>query len=44
MGPCSMCQELRAAHTLGGKESWDFFGDPKPEVMTKPFKFPPFME
>ena len=44
LGACSYCQELRAAHTLGGKGAWDFFGDPKPEVMTQPFKFPPFME
>eukprot|EP00754_Rhynchopus_humris_P051319 Rhum_TRINITY_DN9470_c0_g2::Rhum_TRINITY_DN9470_c0_g2_i1::g.33637::m.33637 len=44
LGACSYCQMLRAAHTLGGKGSWDFFGDPKPEVMSKPFKFPPFME
>eukprot|EP01059_Diplonema_ambulator_P016821 TRINITY_DN287_c0_g2_i1.p2 TRINITY_DN287_c0_g2~~TRINITY_DN287_c0_g2_i1.p2 ORF type:complete len:162 (+),score=48.15 TRINITY_DN287_c0_g2_i1:65-550(+) len=43
-GACGFCQELRAAHTISGKESWDFFGNPKPEVMTDPLKFPPFMQ
>ncbi|KAJ9468612.1 hypothetical protein DIPPA_19268 [Diplonema papillatum] len=41
-GPCTFGQELRAAHIMGGKDSWDFFGNPHVQLMDE-WKYPPFM-
>eukprot|EP01061_Rhynchopus_euleeides_P045374 TRINITY_DN811_c0_g2_i1.p2 TRINITY_DN811_c0_g2~~TRINITY_DN811_c0_g2_i1.p2 ORF type:complete len:161 (+),score=51.21 TRINITY_DN811_c0_g2_i1:122-604(+) len=42
-GPCVFCQQLRGAHKVGGKESWDFFGHMEINVYDKNMKsFPPF--
>eukprot|EP01059_Diplonema_ambulator_P030829 TRINITY_DN543_c2_g2_i5.p1 TRINITY_DN543_c2_g2~~TRINITY_DN543_c2_g2_i5.p1 ORF type:complete len:164 (+),score=43.19 TRINITY_DN543_c2_g2_i5:117-608(+) len=43
-GSCSFCQVLRASHTIGGQESWDFFGNMAVSVTAESgFKMPPFM-
>ena len=42
-GACTCCQELRAAHIMGGQASWDFLAEKK-NFKVDPLKFPPFME
>eukprot|EP01060_Flectonema_neradi_P034293 TRINITY_DN596_c1_g1_i1.p2 TRINITY_DN596_c1_g1~~TRINITY_DN596_c1_g1_i1.p2 ORF type:complete len:158 (+),score=25.46 TRINITY_DN596_c1_g1_i1:59-532(+) len=42
-GACAGCQELRAAHKLGGQDSWDFFGKLSVNAMVDPLIMPPLL-